>query len=102
MTTITTKWTLEDYHHAISTGLLDDRNVELIKGDVVETAPERLHIWQSCSTFFSYRAGRSQFYHQEVKNNCIEIPQEFSQKRFIPTKENNDRNPYGEALEVAL
>ena len=40
MATITTKWTLEDYHHMIATGLLDDKNVELIQGDVVEVAPE--------------------------------------------------------------
>lgn len=40
MATITTKWTLEDYHHMISTGLLDDKSVELIQGDVVEMAPE--------------------------------------------------------------
>ena len=40
MAIATTKWTLEDYHHMVSTGLLDDKNVELIRGDVIETAPE--------------------------------------------------------------
>jgi Uma2 family endonuclease len=34
------KWTLEEYHRMIDTGLLDDRRVELIKGEIVEMAPE--------------------------------------------------------------
>ncbi len=40
MVTLTTKWTLQDYHQMISTGLLDNKNVELIRGDIVEMAPE--------------------------------------------------------------
>jgi Uma2 family endonuclease len=34
------KWTLEEYHRMIDTGLLDDRRVELIRGEIVEMAPE--------------------------------------------------------------
>jgi Uma2 family endonuclease len=40
MTTITAKWTLEDYHRMIEAGILDDRRVELLKGEIVEMAPE--------------------------------------------------------------
>jgi Uma2 family endonuclease len=40
MTTITAKWTLEEYHRLVDAGLLDDRHVELLRGELVEMAPE--------------------------------------------------------------
>ncbi len=40
MTLTTAKWTLEEYHHLAETGILDDRRVELLKGDIVEIASE--------------------------------------------------------------
>jgi Uma2 family endonuclease len=40
MTLITAKWSLDDYHQMIGAGLLDDRSVELINGEVIEMSPE--------------------------------------------------------------
>lgn len=40
MTLAIAKWTVEDYHHIIATGILDNRNVELIHGEIIEMAPE--------------------------------------------------------------
>jgi Uma2 family endonuclease len=41
MTTLTTaKWTLDDYHRMIDVGILVDRRVELLYGEIVEIAPE--------------------------------------------------------------
>lgn len=40
MTLTTAKWTLEDYHRMIATGILDGRHVELLYGEIVEMAPE--------------------------------------------------------------
>jgi Uma2 family endonuclease len=40
MTLVTTKWSLEDYHRMIDAGLLDERQVELIEGEILEMAPE--------------------------------------------------------------
>lgn len=40
MTVAIAKWTLEEYHQMIETGLLDDKRVELIRGEIVEMAPE--------------------------------------------------------------
>jgi Uma2 family endonuclease len=40
MTLITAKWTTDEYHHMIASGVLDDRKVELLKGEIVEMAPE--------------------------------------------------------------
>ena len=40
MTLITAKWSLEDYHQMIATGILADRSVELINGEIVEMSPE--------------------------------------------------------------
>ena len=34
------KWTIEQYHELVTTGILDDRRVELLDGDIVEMAPE--------------------------------------------------------------
>ncbi|NJL41002.1 MAG: hypothetical protein HC840_21425 [Leptolyngbyaceae cyanobacterium RM2_2_4] len=34
------KWTLDEYHRMIEVGLLDDRQVELLNGAIVEMSPE--------------------------------------------------------------
>jgi Uma2 family endonuclease len=36
----TVKWTVADYHRIIAAGILEERNVELIGGEIVEMAPE--------------------------------------------------------------
>ncbi len=40
MTLITAKWTIEDYHQMIAAGILEDRLVELLNGEIVEMSPE--------------------------------------------------------------
>lgn len=40
MTVTTAKWTLDDYHLMIQVGLLKDRHVELLNGEIVEMPPE--------------------------------------------------------------
>jgi len=40
MSVITAKWTIEEYHRMIEVGLLDTRRVELLKGEILEMAPE--------------------------------------------------------------
>ena len=39
MTLTTAKWTVEDYHHMIASGILSGRQVELLNGEIVEMAP---------------------------------------------------------------
>lgn len=34
------KWTIAQYHELVATGILDDRRVELLDGDIVEMPPE--------------------------------------------------------------
>jgi Uma2 family endonuclease len=34
------KWTIEQYHELVITGILDGRRIELLEGDMVEMAPE--------------------------------------------------------------
>ncbi|MBE9142252.1 Uma2 family endonuclease [Planktothrix mougeotii] len=34
------KWSIEDYHQMIDAGILGDRNVELLAGEIVEMSPE--------------------------------------------------------------
>ena len=40
MTLITAKWSLDDYHQMIESGLLDDRSLELINGEIIQMSPE--------------------------------------------------------------
>ena len=34
------KWTLDEYHRMIDAGVLEDRRVELIRGEIIEVPPE--------------------------------------------------------------
>ena len=38
---ILAKWTIEDYHQMIEAGILDDRQVELLAGEIIEMSPEK-------------------------------------------------------------
>ena len=40
MTFIAAKWTTDDYHRMIAAGILEERKVELLKGEIVEMSPE--------------------------------------------------------------
>lgn len=40
MTLITAKWSLNDYHQMIESGLLAERSLELINGEIIEVSPE--------------------------------------------------------------
>ncbi len=49
----TIKWSIEDYHQIIKTGLLDDRPVELLAGEIVEMPRE-----DPPHAYFSSEAGQ--------------------------------------------
>lgn len=40
MTITRMRWTVHDYHRLIDAGILDDRQVELLNGEIVEMSPE--------------------------------------------------------------
>jgi len=40
MTVTVIKWTIDEYHRMIAAGILGDRCVELLKGEIVEMSPE--------------------------------------------------------------
>lgn len=40
MTLTVAKWTIDEYHHMIAAGILNDRRVELLRGEIVEMSPE--------------------------------------------------------------
>lgn len=40
MTITTAKWTIDEYHRMIAAGILDNRHVELLKGEIVEMPPQ--------------------------------------------------------------
>ena len=37
---ILAKWSVEDYHQMIAAGIISDRRVELIEGEIIEVSPE--------------------------------------------------------------
>ena len=41
MTLTTYKWSIEEYHLMIESGLLADKSVELLNGEIIEMSPER-------------------------------------------------------------
>lgn len=44
------KWSVQDYHGMISTGIFNDRRLELLAGEIVEMSPESpLHYYQAQS-----------------------------------------------------
>ncbi|WP_414578869.1 Uma2 family endonuclease [Anabaena sp. CCY 9402-a] len=40
MTVTIAKWTIDDYHRMIEAGILSDRKVELLQGEIIEMSPE--------------------------------------------------------------
>jgi Uma2 family endonuclease len=40
MSIIIAKWTLQNYHQMIEAGILDNRKVELLRGEIIEMSPE--------------------------------------------------------------
>ena len=41
MTYVAAKWTTDEYHSMVAAGILCDRQVELLKGEIIEMSPER-------------------------------------------------------------
>jgi Uma2 family endonuclease len=54
MTLIAAKWSIDDYHQMVDTGLLDDRSVELINGEIIQVAPEGVEHSFYCSNTAKY------------------------------------------------
>jgi Uma2 family endonuclease len=58
MVVTTAKWTIDEYHQMIAKGILDDRRVELLKGEIVEMSPEGEPHAYSSSEVGDYLRGR--------------------------------------------
>jgi Uma2 family endonuclease len=54
MTLTTAKWTIEEYHQLVETGILDDKRVELLQGIIVDMAPEGMPHAVYCSESVDY------------------------------------------------
>lgn len=49
--TTSAKWTLQDYHSMIEAGILGDRHIQFIEGEIIEMAPEKpLHRFTNHNT----------------------------------------------------
>lgn len=59
------KWTIDQYHELIAKGILNDRRVELLLGDIVEMAPEGMPHAVYC--------GRSVKYLRNLLGESVEI-----------------------------
>lgn len=65
MTLTTAKWTLDDYHHMIDAGILNDRRVELLNGEIIEMSPE--------GTPHAYYGNRSSKYLQRLLGERADV-----------------------------
>jgi Uma2 family endonuclease len=54
MTITTAKWTIEEYHRLVETGLLDEKRVELLEGNIVDMAPEGMPHAVYCTEAVEY------------------------------------------------
>jgi Uma2 family endonuclease len=54
MTIIAAKWTIDEYHQLVDSGILDDRRVELLKGVIVEMAPQGMPHAVYCNDAVQY------------------------------------------------
>jgi Uma2 family endonuclease len=54
MSTTIAKWTIEQYHELVNTGVLADRQVELLAGNIIEMAPEGMSHAVYCSDAVDY------------------------------------------------
>ena len=54
MTVTTAKWTIEEYHQLVETGILDDKRVELLQGIIVDMPPEGMPHVVYCSETVDY------------------------------------------------
>jgi Uma2 family endonuclease len=54
MTVTTAKWTIEEYHQLVETGILDDKQVELLQGIIVDMPPEGMPHAVYCTESVSY------------------------------------------------
>jgi Uma2 family endonuclease len=59
------KWTINEYHQMIDAGILSDRPVELLNGEIVEMSPE--------GTPHAYLSGRAAKYLRELLQGRVEI-----------------------------
>jgi Uma2 family endonuclease len=48
------KWTIEQYHELVNTGVLADRQVELLAGNIIEMSPEGMSHAVYCSDAVDY------------------------------------------------
>jgi Uma2 family endonuclease len=54
MTLVTAKWSVPEYRQMIATGLLDERQVELIAGEIIEMSPEGPEHSFTCDSLGEY------------------------------------------------
>jgi Uma2 family endonuclease len=54
MTLTTAKWTIDEYHQLVETGILADRRVELLDGIIVDMAPEGMPHAVYCTESVQY------------------------------------------------
>jgi Uma2 family endonuclease len=54
MTLVSAKWSVTEYHRMVEAGLLDDRQVELLGGEIIEMSPEGLEHTYHCDDIAEY------------------------------------------------
>lgn len=103
MTIANAKWSLQDYHQMIENGILDERKVELVRGEIIEMSPEGAPHSSYCGEIGEYlrrilgdRAKVREAHPITLPNNSEPEP-DIAIVRTRPTLY-RDRHPYPEDI----
>jgi Uma2 family endonuclease len=99
MTVTTAKWTIEEYHQLVDTGILDDKRVELLEGIIVDMPPEGLPHAFYCSEAVDYLKNLLGDRAKVREAHPITLPNDSEPEPDIaivrtPNRQYRDRHPY--------
>ena len=99
MTITTAKWTIDEYHRLVETGLLDDKRVELLQGIIVDMPPEGLPHAFYCSESVDYLKNLLGDRAKVREAHPITLPDDSEPEPDIaivrtPSRQYRDRHPY--------
>ncbi len=103
MPIVNAKWSIQDYHQMIETGLLDERKVELIRGEIIEMSPEGAPHSSYCSEIGEYLRktlgdqAKIREAHPITLPNSSEPEPDIAIVRNLPTRY-RDRHPHPEDI----
>lgn len=96
------KWSVEDYHQIIKTGILSDRPVELLEGTIIEMSPEGALHRKKCDAVADYLREKLRGYAKVYEAHPITLstsePEPDISIVRLPVSLYDNRHPYPEDI----